>query len=297
MTTVQDASAQPTRNLTRWGPERRLEFIDFRLAWDGKFNRGDLTRFFGISVPRASLDVSRYKELAPGNLSYDARSRVYVRAVGFRPLFASSGANRYLNELLAGASGVLDAEASFIGWRPPVAHVPQPDRRLDAGVLATLLWAIREHACIEVVYQSLQRAEPGTRTLSVHALAHDGFRWHVRAYCHERGEYRDFVIARMTDIRTSAATWIDGAADRDWHSAIDLVLAPNPKLPKAHQRAIELDFGMSEGQTVLRCRKALVFYALRRLGLQPDDAGPEVRQLVLKNRRQLAAQLPVAAVS
>lgn len=54
---------------------------------------------------------------------------------------------------------------------------------------------------------------------------------------------------------------------------------------------------MSEGQTVLRCRKALVFYALRRLCLQPHDAGPEVRQLVLKNRRQLAAQLPVAAVS
>ena len=54
---------QPTskgRQGARWGQERRLEFIDYRLRWDGQINRSSLTDFFGISVPPVSythLDV------------------------------------------------------------------------------------------------------------------------------------------------------------------------------------------------------------------------------------------------
>ena len=44
-----------------WGQERRLEFIDFRLLWEGRLNRADLTTFFRISVPQASLDLAKYR--------------------------------------------------------------------------------------------------------------------------------------------------------------------------------------------------------------------------------------------
>ena len=47
----------------RWGVERRLEFIDFRLFWDGRINRGDLTEQFGISD---SPGVSRSRTV-PGD--------------------------------------------------------------------------------------------------------------------------------------------------------------------------------------------------------------------------------------
>jgi hypothetical protein len=46
-----------------WGQERRLEFIDFRLLWEGRLNRADITTFFRISVPQASLDLAKYQEL------------------------------------------------------------------------------------------------------------------------------------------------------------------------------------------------------------------------------------------
>ena len=42
----------------RWGVRRRLEFIDFRLFWDGRFNRSDLAHTFGIS---AAAGVSRHR--------------------------------------------------------------------------------------------------------------------------------------------------------------------------------------------------------------------------------------------
>ena len=70
--------AEATSSL-RWGVERRLEFIEFRLFWEGWINRGDLTRFFGVSVPQASKDLSQYQELAPGNMEYDKSERRYPR--------------------------------------------------------------------------------------------------------------------------------------------------------------------------------------------------------------------------
>ena len=36
----------------RWGVEKRLEFIEFRLYWEGGINRADITEQFGVSVPQ-----------------------------------------------------------------------------------------------------------------------------------------------------------------------------------------------------------------------------------------------------
>jgi hypothetical protein len=136
-----------TKTVTRWGQERRLEFIDFRLRWEQRLNRGDLTAFFGISVPQASLDIAKYTERASANLVYDRSSKVYVAGPSFEPLYAgTSSPSRFLNELLATEVGVLAPDASFVGWRPPLALAPSPGRALDAGVLAGLLSAIREGA-------------------------------------------------------------------------------------------------------------------------------------------------------
>ncbi len=43
----------------RWVVEQRLEFIEFRLFWEGHVNFGDLMDAFGVSVNQASTDLSR----------------------------------------------------------------------------------------------------------------------------------------------------------------------------------------------------------------------------------------------
>jgi len=286
-----------TRTPGRWGQDRRLEFIDFRLRWDGKLNRSDLTDFFGISVPQASLDIAKYTELAPGNLAYDRSFRVYVAPSTFTPLFPTSEGSRYLNELLAAAAGLRDDQSSFLAWAPPVATVPSPGRNLNIDVLVALLRAIREGSAIRVLYQSMTRPRPTMRSLTPHALAHDGFRWHARAYCHARMQFRDFVIARMLVVDGYEAALAQADADQEWHKLVPLVLTPHPKLSEAHRRAIELDFGMKDGQVEFLCRQAFLFYALRHLRLDLDgSAKPEAQQLALKNRSAIEA-LMRAAVS
>lgn len=280
------------RAVSRWGQDRRLEFIDFRLQWDGRLNRSDLVSFFGISVPQASLDIARYAEIAPRNLEYDRSARLYVAGQSFSAVYPGSNASRYLNELLAREAGVLPPEASFLGWTPPIAAMPVPGRALEPQTVSGLLRAVREGTGVRVTYQSMSRPEPVERELTPHAFGHDGFRWHVRAYCHMRDEFRDFVIARMTNMVACASAGPGADRDEKWNKVLTLTLVPNPKLSPAHRQAIATDFGMVNGEVRLECRQALAFYVLRHLGLlvdMPDQ--PETQQVVLKNRSEVLPHL------
>lgn len=281
---VSEAVIRPAR----WGQERRLEFIDFRLRWDGRLNRGDLIAFFGISVPQASKDIARYSEMAPLNLQYDPSAKVYLATERFRPIFPTSSASRYLSDLLASEIGVLAPDASFVGWRPPVAYAPTPGRALDSQTLVLLLRAVRGGQGVRALYQSMSRPRAIRRSLTPHAFAHDGFRWHIRAYCHDREQFRDFVIARMLELEPAAPAGPGAEHDVKWHTPVELVLRPNPRLSTAHQKALELDFGMKDGQVTFSCRQALLFYVLRQLGLHEDAVErPEAQQVVLKNRAEV----------
>lgn len=274
----------PPRLRNRWSQERRLEFIDFRLRWESRINRSDLTDYFGISVPQASLDIARYLEIAPGNLEYDRKSRVYAATQAFKPVFPASNVQRYLNELLLRTTSSTDVEGNLLGWLPPVAAVPVPTRQLDGGVLTALLQAIRESYALSVEYQSMSRPTPTIRTLTPTAIAHDGFRWHVRAFCHTRNAFRDFVIARILKVAGTEPPGAKLEDDVEWHNMLQLVLGAHPDLSTAARRAIEFDYGMDDGQAVIECRQALLFYELRRLGLAPGHASrPEAQQIVLRN--------------
>jgi hypothetical protein len=64
---------EQVRNI-KWGAEKRLEFIDFRLFWEGAINRVDIMDQFGVSVPQASKDLSLYQEKAPNILLHQLLS-------------------------------------------------------------------------------------------------------------------------------------------------------------------------------------------------------------------------------
>ncbi len=67
----------------KWNIKQRLEFIEFRLFWEGKINRKDLIDSFHVSVPQASTDIKSYKKKAPGNIYYDKSVKQYLVVVQF----------------------------------------------------------------------------------------------------------------------------------------------------------------------------------------------------------------------
>lgn len=273
---------------TRWGQERRLEFIDFRLLWEGRVNRLDLTNYFGISVPQASLDLAKYRELAPQNVVYDVTQKTYVATESFAPRFTQFSADAYLGGVLAVETGILEPHSTFLGWRPTASVVSDPSREVDPAVLRLVLSAIRESRSIEADYQSMTNPDPKRRTISPHAIAFDGSRWHTRAYCHTHRDFRDFVLARLSKASLLDKSQADTSQDTEWNTEIEVVLAPHPGLSAGQKRAIEVDYNMHNGRLVLRTREALLFYLLRHLGLLPKSTrGVFSDQVVLDNKREL----------
>lgn len=274
----------------RWGQNRRLNFIDVRLQYDGRINRSDLMLFFDISAPQASADLGLYQQLAADNLVYDNRQRIYLATPGFKPLSKRSEAARYLNELQRLARGIVEPDESFVGYQPPTGVVVSPSRAIQADEVATLVRAIRDRVALRARYQSMDVPEPQEWVLSPHALGFDGLRWHARAWCHARQIFRDFATGRLDVLEhLPDEDAIDSALDEGWSTEVIVVLVPHPGLTPSQRRVVMHDYGMIDGHSELRCRKAMLFYTLRHLNLESlttSDA-PAQQHVVVENAREV----------
>jgi hypothetical protein len=292
-TPEQPVADGPDGSAVKWSQERRLQFIDFRLQWEGRINRRDVTDFFKISVPQASADISRYAELAPQNLQYDTSSRTYVATPGFTPQFETSGPRQYLSQLLTLERQILTGDQTFLAFRPPMASVPLPSRAIEPKTLALMLHAIAQGGMLQIRYQSITREEEQTRYISPHAFGYDGVRWHVRAYCHLREGFRDFVFGRILSAGKPTASRIDPATDLEWHTYVDLVLVPDKALTPQQRHGVEIDYGMTNGTVTITCRQAMLFYALRTLNFEPTGTPRKgERQLLIANLAEIGPLLP-----
>ena len=272
----------------RWSQERRQQFIDFRLQWEGRINRKDLTEFFKISVPQASADIARYIEQAPGNMEYDGSSRTYVALPKFAPRYETSGPRQYLSQLLALERAILAPDQVFLSFRPPTASVPLPSRSIESKHLALMLRAIAGRERLLITYQSITRDEEQKRYISPHAFGYDGTRWHVRAYCHLREGFRDFVFGRILSAGQPAPSEIDPALDQAWNTPIELVLKPDETLSASQRRGIEIDYGMRGGKAKVVCRQAMLYYTLRTLNFELDGTPRKgERQVVISNLEEI----------
>lgn len=263
---------EQTARVGRWGQDRRLEFIDFRLLWEGRVNRSDLTTFFRISVPQASLDLAKYSELAPENLVYDRTLKSYVASQDFQPVFANKDGGHYLNELQWKELGSGRESESFIGWTPPVANLPFPTRKINPDVLIALIRAMQKKHAVVVDYRSMENfEEPTTRILFPTSFANDGFRWHLRAYCFNSSKFKDFVLGRINLVVTDMAPPLVIPEDEEWNTFVDVVIGPNPNYPEKKKTVIEHDYQMHNGEARLRTRLAQLYYLKRRLNLNHSD--------------------------
>ncbi len=275
----------------RWSIERRLAFIEERLFWVGEVNRADLMRRFGVSLGQASADIARYLARAPEGVVYDKKAKRYIADAGFKPALAPPDAARFLSELRLVEAGLLPVEDTLLGATPPFAATLVPERRIDPFILRAVLGAMRKGSVLETLYQSMSRPQPTRRLIEPHALAYDGFRWHARAFDRETGEFRDFVLGRISRPKIGAPAQSKPHDDRDWFEIVALKIAPHPRLTPAQAKAIALDYGISKASATIRVRRALMFYALRRLGLDlpPDTRPPQEQHIVLINRAEIGS--------
>lgn len=282
---------------TRQPGQDRLRFIEFRAFWDGRVNRRDLMEAFGISDPQASLDLRRYTERYPHALRYDASAKTYLPSTEFQPaLLTGDLAEDYLIQLhtleLAAGAG----DPTWLAYAPQAELLPRSRKPVNAYVLRNVLSAIRQRQRIQIQYQSGTSDGAEERWIAPHALAYNGYRWHARAWCPKRRDFRDFVLSRMQKTGELVQHDIDPQYDMEWNTYVTLNIAPHPKLDPRQRRAVVLDYNMSAGMVNITTRACLYHYLEWNLRLDQPEA-PEPRwkmEVVLRNRVQVEERCRLA---
>lgn len=276
-------SGMPNEQLsTLTQPQRdRLAFIELRVHFFGDLRRHELVSRFGIQAAAATRDLGIYKDLAPGNIDYDAKAKAYVLGQSFRPVFTFPP-ERVLSWLTQsfgdGEPGPLKAcVPSEYPWR-----LDQP----DLAVLAHVTRAIHQEYPLNIEYHSISSGRT-ERVIVPFALIDNGLRWHVRAFDRKSQEFRDFVITRIkrperlkSDAKEQAiAAHERSDQDIQWTRIVELELVPHPDQP--HPEITEMDYAMQDGMIRMKLRAAMAGYVLRKWSVDcsPDHSlhGPEYR--------------------
>ena len=263
----------------------RLAYLELRVFFTGELRRADIENRFGVKPAAASRDISVYRELAVQNLGYDLSLRCYVATPEFVPVF-DMRPDRVLTWLAQGFGDGLDlglnTQTPFEG--------PQQFFTPHLPTLAALTRAICGKRAVVIDYLSVSTGAKRREVVPV-ALADNGLRWHLRAYDRSKKQFADFVLTRIRQV-----TPLDGtlqphesiAADEQWMRTVQLQLVPHPKMK--WPKAIELDYGMTQGVLQVTTRAAMAGYVLQRWSVDASpkhSLDPSAHHLWLQNHEVL----------
>lgn len=276
-----------------WSLKRRLEFIEFRLAWEGRINRKDLVERFQMSPPLATSDLERYAREAPGNIRYDGVIKTFLRGDSFTPRFIAGQGNRYLLQLQALELGWLDKDQTFFDSIPSLDVATIKRRAVPDEIMMTVTDAIRLRARLAIRYWTTSGKPVSTRIVSPHALGAGAGRWHIRAWNQDHGDFRDFNLSRIESAAIVDGPAVDSKFDFEWNMVGNMRIRANPELAKAEQEAIRRDYEFRGEVLEVPCRLALMFYLHAEFGLDKTRIS-HAQQLILENQQELE-DLRVAA--
>lgn len=253
----------------RGSPQRpkteRLAAIERLLWWRGWVRRSDLMKRFGVSEIQASLDLRLFRKLNPGAMRYDRGAARYVAASRLS-LKANAGQLDEAVDVMRFTERRADRGAWF-------QRAALPTRRIEGAIAQTVVRAILSESALHIHYASVNSNSFRWRWISPHALGHDGFRWHVRAFCHDERRFRDFVLGRFAATGDTGPAAGEPADDVEWTRSVELRLKVDPGLGAGQRRALELDFMLEAGQLKVQGPVALMTYALAALGVAADGGG------------------------
>ena len=258
-----------------WYQRARLRAIETIAYWHGRINSRDLIERFGISRVVALGDIQRYMKKAPGNLIYRRSEKAYLATSIFKNQFTSG----VIDEWMSLDSGLCE-------------YVEKPQFEINPELARPLIQAIHKGTCITIMYRSMEHPSGTERSLFPHTLVYSGIRWHLRAWCCLRNDFRDFNLSRIssaTPINKKAHPESEPSEDLLWNKMVELRLVANPRMNEQERSLIEAEFGMVQKQLRVTTRAALVMYTLQAYQVDPDLVEDVYKQrLVLTNPDEIA---------
>jgi len=255
--------------------------VELLAHWEGKVNTTVLIKHIHMSRQQIQKYLKSYQQCHPDNLFYDKSLKGFTPNKGFTAQYISGDVNQYL-DWVTNQSAVL-SKAQQLSYT--VLSIPK--RQVSPLVMRGLVAAIKHKKRLDVEYSSLTSPQNQGRIIQPHVFVKTGLRWHLRAYCEDKKQFRDFVLSRFRGRPEllNAATH-PGEHDHAWHTTVPLIFQADHRLSSAQKALIEQDYQMQNGQLLVNTRAALAQYLLKELQVNTKfhDEKAEAQQLVLVNK-------------
>jgi hypothetical protein len=273
---------------------QRQAMLKLLLIWEGRLNRGRLMDLFDLGANWASVWIREFREEHPGWLSWDTKTRSFHatpaafkawRASDPRRLADASSLARYLAlvGLPYAATSIEPGEGGLLAAFPDLS-TPSPQH------FSVISEAIRLGRAVQLTYRSMQNPEPHQRIISPHNLIRAGRRWHVRAYCDTRQDFRDYALGRIVEAKLLPAPATRGEQDdKAWLAGVRVRLVAHPDLTPEQESLIRFEYFGNTAARVETCRGALVSYFIQDVRAATDvkKQRPPDYQLAVANLEEV----------
>lgn len=257
-------------------------------------NRGRLMDLFDLGANWASVWIREFREEHPDWLSWDTKTRSFHatpaafkawRASDPRRLADASSLARYLAlvGLPYAATSIEPGEGGLLAAFPDLS-TPSPQH------FSVISEAIRVGRAVQLTYRSMQNPEPHQRIISPHNLIRAGRRWHVRAYCDTRQDFRDYALGRIVEAKLLPAPATRGEQDdKAWLTGVRVRLVAHPDLTLEQESLIRFEYFGNTAARVETCRGALVSYFIQDVRAATDvkKQRPPDYQLAVANLEEV----------
>jgi WYL domain len=267
--------------------EKNQHKVMRRMAlWEGRLSRGRLMDILGLSGIRVSQLLREVREENPNWLDWSNKSKsYYVTDAAYKKTGAELKAG--VSDLgLAAYLAEADIYADLDPGAGSVTVAPWGFTHVNPYVFSRVRLAIEQSTRLELKYRSMRTPEPHQRTVEPHSLVQAGRRWHMRGFCIETGDFRDFVLGRIAKISiTDQKGETSVTDDAKWIAVVKVRIQAHPRLTPNQQDLVRSEYFDGTAARVHSCRGALLPYFVQelRLALDVSKELPPEYQMAVEN--------------
>jgi hypothetical protein len=253
--------------------------------WEGCISRQDVIDEFSIASTQATKDFAAVKNLYPGAVIYDPSERRYKPGSSLGRLVSSYSFDQYHTNL----RGKLDYAYT----------IEPPRRKIDPIIYRSIHKAIEDELGLDILYRSIKHPSPDkTRTIYPHSVIRSGFRWHIRAYEAQSGQFKDFNLSRIVKIVGYSDEHVQAGQiehDKEWNQDVTLMLTPNKSFTDEQRKVIASDYTGSEDMAIIiNVRASELLYVLHLYEVRDFSEKPPTTQLLqIGNPKTVNVYLPL----
>lgn len=254
--------------------DHRLRVMEAVLTWEGEVGNARVRQLFSIQTVQASRLLAEFRELMGDRIFEDGRAKV-LKLLNPGAVAADVSLDEYIHQIQATGNTeayIVDGRIDLTGVQPAIFSVLRKAAANGTGVAIT--------------YASMSNPTYAERTIFPHTIIRVGRRWHARAWCTSRNDFRDFTLGRIK----SAVTIPEMAKhtvteDADWNKLVDVRVVPHQALTLEQQQVVRDECFAGMMATRSKVRACLVQYVIQDLRAATDPASqlPPEFQLEVAN--------------